>query len=137
MPAFIAIDTSCSEAPTPGPDEGSDTDVLPGAATPVGGSDGSGSDSGDGSNGGSGGGSDGDVSDGPTSGDGDTESGGGSGSSDGSSNDDSDGGDAGTAQDGTSGGLSDTLIVAIVVAGAAIIAGFVMFGLRRWWAPVN
>ena len=89
VPAFIAIDTSCSGVPTPGPNEGSDTDVLPVAATPAPGGNGSGSDDGEGSSGGSGGGSDGDVSDGPTSGDSDTESDGSNdgGSSDGGSSD--------------------------------------------------
>lgn len=159
-PAFIAIDTSCSGAPTPAPDPGSDDDdQQPEATPPAGGgddgsSDGGGSDSdsdgdGSGSSGGSGSGSGDDddgsggdavlgASDGPSSdgGDGDSDGSADGGGSDGDSGD-SDSGNAEGVPNETSGGLSDALVIAIAVAGAAIVAGIAMFGLRRWRRPAN
>lgn len=135
-PAFIAIDTSCSGVPAPAPDPGSEgSNPQPEASTPAGSGDVDGSGTGNASSGNGGNGSDGDpvaadvagdsdAGDGPSLDDGSTDS---DGSADGGS------GAAGAAQSETSGGLSDALVIAIVTAGAAIVTGFVMFGLRRWW----
>lgn len=130
-PALIAIDTSCSGAPTPGPDQGSD-DQPPEPTTPTSGGGDSSSDDGDGSDD-DGDGSVGDsvlgaASDGDS--DGETSADDPDAATGGSSNGGGD--DSGAAQDSSSGGLSDTLVIAIAVAGAAIVVGFVMFSLGRW-----
>lgn len=166
-PAFIAIDRSCSGVPTPGPDQGSGGSDPQPTATALSGSDndddpsgnggssGGGSDNGD--DPGSGGSSDGDSSNGEGSGpdgedtDGDGQpddvgdgtgggvgggTGGGAGGgitggdSEGSGTNDSSGG-------GSSGGISTTLLIAIAVAGAAMLTGFVLFGIRSAWRPTN
>jgi hypothetical protein len=139
-PAFIAIDRSCSGVPAPAPDPRSDDDnPQPEATTPAS----SGDDGGSGNNGSgssadgnepdgdsvlAGGGSNGSTGDEPPSDDNRTDS---NGSADGGS------GAAGAAQDGTSDGLSDALFIAIAVAGAAVVAGSAVFGLRRLWSRPN
>jgi hypothetical protein len=138
FPAYVAIDTSCSEAPTPGPGQPPDPGDGQPSPTAL-----SGSGNGDGGDGGNGdgdsvsvGGGSGDDGDPPSGDDGDNGSGD---DSDGSAGDGDgeNGGQGGNSADDGSDGLSTGLIIVLALLGAALITGIVLFAVRGFWRPAN